>query len=113
MGYGCSKVCLGSRWGPIGWRSMAALLHCPLRFAPFSASAPTRLPTLTLPTDLPLPPSPHMLQLEKKAKKGGRSEFGKSAKVFGMIQQHMDGTTAAARAQAAEAAAPLAAHLKL
>lgn len=58
-------------------------------------------------------PHPSLLQLEKKAKKGGRSEFGKSAKVFGMIQQHMDGTTAAARAQAAEAAAPRAAHLKL
>ncbi|PRW59087.1 U3 small nucleolar ribonucleo MPP10-like isoform X1 [Chlorella sorokiniana] len=52
-------------------------------------------------------------KLERKAKKGGRSEFGKSAKVFGMIQQHMDGTTAAVRAQAAEAAAPRAAHLKL
>lgn len=66
-----------------------------------------------LATNLPLRPSPNVMQLEKKAKKGGRSEFGKSAKVFGMIQQHMDGTTAAARAQAAEAAAPLAAHLKL
>lgn len=70
-------------------------------------------PTQAHPTSLCPPPRPVLLQLEKKAKKGGRSEFGKSAKVFGMIQQHMDGTTAAARAQAAEAAAPRAAHLKL
>ena len=50
---------------------------------------------------------------KKSARKGGHSEFGKSSKVFGMIQQHASGETAAAAAAKADAAAPKASHLKL
>lgn len=99
----------GERAGRAGSGGQAACCCCPACML-CRATHCSRLPC-------PLPHPPR-LQMAKAAKRGAssggkRSEFGKSAKVFSMIQQHVSGASAEAAAEAAAKAAPKASHLKL